>query len=116
MYCRRLADSRLNTTDGVPVKRLIGMIYWYGWGSMKFDIRVVREILHLPKTHPADNWFNSETPDPTGSFERIITQLHKALQSSGLRFYDVLMQHDTKIFEDALLDNVKFPNVKELEA
>jgi hypothetical protein len=79
------------------------MIYWYSWGNWEFDIRIVRDVLGLPREHPDDDWFNLQTCDPEGSFERIVTQLQDALTQQGKRFFDVVKAHDLIILKEGKL-------------
>ena len=78
--------------DGVPVKRQVGMIYWYSWGKHTFDIRVMRRALGLPEDHPADEWFMADKPDACGSFHALMSQLQEAL--GGRSFHDAMAEHD----------------------
>ena len=84
--------------DGVPVKRQVGMIFWYSWGQHEFDIRVMRSILGLPERIAADHWFMSKRPNPCTSYEHIMAQLVKAL--AGRTFSDVLAEHDRLLEEE----------------
>ena len=85
--------------DGVPVKRQMGMIYWYSWGKHTFDIRVMRRVLGLPKEHTADKWFMAEKPDPCGSFREQMTQLVNALGDRS--FSDAMAAHDKAMDEES---------------
>ena len=58
--------------NGVPVKRQVGMIYWYSWGKQEFDIRTMRRVLGLAeeqaagrlKIRPREVWTGGETLTP----------------------------------------------------
>lgn len=78
--------------DVVPVKRQVGMIYWYSWGKHTFDIRVMRRVLGLPEEHTADKWFMAKKPDPCGSFQALMLQLQDALGERS--FTDAMAAHD----------------------
>jgi hypothetical protein len=66
--------------DGKPVRRLIGMIYWYGWGDDRdFDIREVRKKLGLPAKNEHDDWFMAERPNACASFQAQMTELQEAM-------------------------------------
>lgn len=84
--------------DGIPIKRLQGMIYWYQWGEHEFDIRVMRRVLGLPEEHSADRWFMTKKPDPCGSFQKLMIQLQEALK--GRAFAEVMAEHD-RLLEEA---------------
>lgn len=85
--------------DGVPVKRQVGMIYWYSWGKHTFDIRVMRRVLGLPEEHTADKWFMAKKPDPCGSFQALMLQLQEAL---GERTFAAAMAaHDKAMDEES---------------
>lgn len=99
MEKRKFKDGKNRTVkmtgflfDGVPVKRQSGMIYWYSWGKHTFDIRIMRQVLELPKEHPSDNWFMDKEPDATKSFNTLMTQLKDAL--CGKSFSDAMVDHD----------------------
>lgn len=85
--------------NGLEVKRLYGMIYWYGWGSWEFDIRVVRKLLGLPQEHPDDYYFRETPCDKQGSFARIIGQIQDALNAQQKRLFDVIKEHDVIIMK-----------------
>lgn len=78
--------------DGIPVKRQVGMIYWYSWGEHTFDIRVMRRVLGLPEESTADKWFMAKKPDPCGSFQEQMLQLQEALGERS--FSDAMAEHD----------------------
>jgi hypothetical protein len=80
--------------DGKPVRRLVGMIYWYGWGDDRdFDIREVRKALGLPEESKHDNWFMSDAPRAgCTAFHAQMTQLQDAL--SGRDFATLLDEID----------------------
>jgi hypothetical protein len=84
--------------DGTPVRRQKNMIYWYSWGKHIFDIRVVREILGLPRAHPGDLYFLAAKPDPETSFRAIMHQLKGAL--GNRKFSGVIAEHDKKILQN----------------
>ena len=85
--------------DGVPIKTLSGMIYWYGWGDDEdFDIRIVRRVLGLPEEQPKiDKWFMAKRPNQCKAYGAMCRQLSEALASTGRSFADVLAEHDAII-------------------
>ena len=85
--------------DGVPVKRQVGMIYWYSWGKHTFDIRVMRRVLGLPEEHTADKWFMAKKPDTCGSFQALMLQLQEALGERS--FADAMAAHDKDMDEES---------------
>lgn len=93
----REAAMKGHEIDGIPVRRCVGMIYWYSWGEHAFDIRVMREVLGLPIDHPLDTWFMAKKPDSKGSFKTIMSQLHQAL--GDRKFLDAMAQHDERSLE-----------------
>lgn len=85
--------------NGVPVKRQVGMIYWYSWGKQEFDIRTMRRVLGLPEEQAADNWFMAAKPDACGSFHAVMEQLQAALGEKS--FHDAMVEHDSILDEEA---------------
>ena len=88
-----------------PVKRQVGMIYWYSWGDYEFDIRVMRRGLGLPSESAEDNWFMAKLADPCGSFCNIMTEL--MLNLGARAFADVIAEHDRLLDEDAEADRAR---------
>jgi hypothetical protein len=78
--------------NGVPVKRQVGMIYWYSWGNQEFDIRVMRSVLGLPEENANDTYFINAKPDKCGSFQSIMIELESAI--GNRRFSDAMIEHD----------------------
>ena len=85
--------------NGVPVKRQMGMIYWYSWGKQEFDIRTMRRVLGLPEEQAADKWFMDAKPDACGSFHAVMEQLQTALGERT--FHDAMVEHDRILDEEA---------------
>ena len=85
--------------NGVPVKRQVGMIYWYSWGKQEFDIRTMRRVLGLAEEQAADKWFMAAKPDACGSFQAVMAQLQAALGERS--FHDAMVEHDRLIDEEA---------------
>ena len=78
--------------DGKAVRRLPGMIYWYGWGRKEFDIRIMRQLLGQPKDSVHDTWFRSEPIDTEGAFKLLMAELQDAL--AGRSFAALMNEHD----------------------
>lgn len=85
--------------NGVPVKRQVGMIYWYSWGKQEFDIRTMRRVLGLDEEQAADKWFMAAKPDACGSFQAVMAQLQAALGERS--FHDAMVEHDRILDEEA---------------
>ncbi len=103
--------------DGIEVKRQIGMIYWYSWGKHEFDIRVLRQVLHLPSEHQADEYFLDKSPYTSCSaFEAIMTQI---LENKGSKSFEQLVyEHDIllhQIAEAEKQERLKIKQKRELE-
>lgn len=65
---------------GKPVRRLVGMIYWYGWGDDRdFDIREVRKALGLPEDSKHDKWFMAEKSNACSAFQALMIEMEEAL-------------------------------------
>lgn len=91
---------------GKPIRRLVNMIYWYGWGDDEdFDIRVVRRILGLPGESKHDKWFMKKRPDPCAAFVGNMAQIIEALGSRD--FGEVIAEHDRLLDVQAEEDRSK---------
>lgn len=83
---------------GKPVRRLVGMIYWYGWGDDRdFDIREVRKALGLPEESKHDEWFMAKKPTGCSAFQAQMVQLQEAL---GGRDFATLLDEIGRAAED----------------
>ena len=87
--------------NGVPVKRQVGMIYWYSWGKQEFDIRTMRRVLGLSEEQTADKWFMAAEPNACGSFHAVMEQLQAALGERS--FHDAMVEHDRLLDEEAVV-------------
>ncbi len=89
--------------DGKPIKPLVGMIYWYGWGEDEdFDIRIVRRILGLPVEQPKlDKWFMEKKPNHGKAYMEICRQINAAIKERGRGFADIMEEHDRLVEEES---------------
>lgn len=94
--------------DGNPIKPLVGMIYWLGWGDDEdFDVRVVRRILGLPAENPKlDSWFMAKKPNPCKAYIGKCSEIRAALDASGRSFSDVMVEHDRLCHEESERFNI----------
>ena len=93
------------TIDGIPVKRQVGMIYWYSWGEHEFDIRILRRVLGLPPELTADKYFMAKRPDPRAAFINIMNQI--TLSLDGRKFMEVIAEHDRLLDEEEEADRLQ---------
>lgn len=89
--------------DGKPIKPLVGMIYWYGWGDDEdFDIRIVRRILGLPVEQPElDKWFMAKKPNHGKAYIEICRQINAVIKERGRTFADIMEEHDRFVEEES---------------
>jgi len=87
--------------DGKPIKPLVGMIYWYGWGDDEdFDIRIVRRILGLAEEQKIDEWFMAKNPNHGKAYMENCRQINTAMKECGRSFADIMEEHD-RLLEEA---------------
>jgi hypothetical protein len=89
--------------DGKPIKPLVGMIYWYGWGDNEdFDIRIVRRILGLTVDQPKlDKWFMEKKPNRCKAYAETCRQIDAAIKELGRGFADIMEEHDRFVEDEA---------------
>lgn len=80
---------------GVWVYPQFGMIYWYRRRDHTFDIRIMRKLLGLPETVPAD----TDLEMPRG--EQVKTVLCGLRDAVGQMDFDELMRRHDEVLEAA---------------
>lgn len=106
MLAAKFADKEKNVPegagvgdfDGKPIRRSRGMIYWYRWGRHSIDIRVIRQVLGLPKDHDADKYFMEYSRyynRDDDALRDILSEVRKAVGDRPFR--DVVKEHDAAL-------------------